>query len=187
MTNPNGNLFGGQSSPSVKFPTVGTEVTIDVTEWPEAKQSKNFETGQPESWPDGRPKQIVLVAGKVNGEDHALWVTPGTALAAAIRTAEQESGKDIGPGSKLTVKYTHDVPSSKGAHFHPAKQYSAHHAPASVFASAPAATPAPAAPAAAPAPAAPVAEGLKPLSPEQYAALSAAGVDMTPFVVAVGA
>lgn len=187
MTNPNGNLLGGSTSaPSVKFPTIGTRHVMKVTAWPSQKQSKNFETGQPEFWPDGQPKKVILVEVEIDGVAHALWVTPGTALYAAINEAQQAAGQEVGPGGTLTVEHTHSVPSSKGAHLAPAKQFKAEYQPgpgafsaaaSDGFDTAPAAA-APATQAAAPQP------GVTYLPADKYAALAAVpGADMSGFAV----
>jgi hypothetical protein len=194
MTNPNGNLFDRSKAPSVAFKIVGQGHTMKITDWPSLKDSKNFETGQVERWQDGSPKKIILVPVSINSEAHALWVTPGTALFAAVEAAQNAAGAEIAPGGTLSVTYTHDVPSSKGAHFAPAKQYSATYAPPSAFTKAadpfaqaagpvtPAASSTPPAPA--PSAAAPAA-GKQMISPEQFAALSAVpGMDMSPYAIA---
>lgn len=199
MTQPDNyvNPFNREKTPSLTFANPGDSHTLTVTERPSLQQSRNFETGNPEVWPDGSPKQIILVLGTIaSGEKRALWVTPGTALFAAVQKAQQDAGAEVAPGGTLSVTFTHTVPSQKGAHFHPAKQYSAAYKPGSAFGSAAPATAAPAAThsvapqqpvSAAPtpvttvpqqAPAAPAQQ----LTPEQYAALSAAGVDMSAFV-----
>jgi hypothetical protein len=188
VTNPNGNLFDRSKSPIVPFKVIGTRHVMKITEWPSLKDAKNFETGQIDRWPDGSAKKIILVPVSINGEAHALWVTPGTALFAAIEKAQQDAGAEIAPGGTLTVAFTHEVPSSKGAHFAPAKQYEASYSPASAFAQA-AGTAASSTPAAAPATSAPqpqtnVGPAKQAITAEAYAALSSVpGMDMSNFIV----
>jgi len=51
----------GTGIPSAKFPTVGTTVTGTIVREPELQQQTDFDTGEPLTWPDGRPRMQVRV------------------------------------------------------------------------------------------------------------------------------
>lgn len=173
---------GGTSTPALSFKDapVGTSYTCTVVEAPTLLQSRDFETGNPASWPDGNPKMSAVVKVTVNGEERSIWAAKPSALFAAIASAQQASGQQIAPGGTLVITYTHDKPNDN-PRLNAAKQYSAVYTPPNAFgtdtqqvpSSAPVGqvtAPAPAQQQAAPAPTGgPTAE--------QIAALKAAGVD----------
>lgn len=173
---------GGTSTPALSFKDapVGTSFTCTVVEAPTLLQSRDFETGNPAFWPDGNPKMSAVVKVTVNGEERSIWAAKPSSLFAAIASAQQTAGQQIAPGGTLVVTYTHDKP-NENPRLNAAKQYSATYTPPNAFGTeqaqpaqqAPAATPAPVQ-ATTPAAAAPAAGGP---SPEQVAALKAAGVD----------
>lgn len=167
---------GGTSTPSLSFKEAapGTSYTCVVVEAPTLLQSRNFETGNPDFWPDGNPKMSAVVKVTVNGEERSIWAAKPSAMFAAIANAQQNAGQQITPGGTLVVTYTHDKP-NENPRLNAAKQYSAVYTPPNAFAEQTVAAALDATPVAQPAQAAPLATGGP--TPEQIAALKAAGVD----------
>ncbi len=184
MTTTHNDPFASTGAPSVSFNNmpVGTSYTGTVLELPAMVQARDFETGNPATWPDGNPKMTVVTKLSIDGEERSLWAPKPSAMFAAISDAQKAAGAALAIGGTLTVTYTGDKPNATNPRLNPAKQYNAVYQPPNAFggdeASAPAwAQPAPAQvaqPVQPVAAQAPVASGP---TPEQVAALKAAGVD----------
>lgn len=185
MTQTYNDPFASTSAPSVSFNNmpVGTSYTGTVLELPQLVQARDFETGNPATWPDGNPKMTVVTKLTINGEERSLWAPKPSAMFAAISDAQKTAGASIAVGGTLTVTYTGDKPNATNPRLNPAKQYSAVYTPPNAFAEDKqqaaqqvATEVLQATPAAqqAPAQAAPVTSGP---TPEAIAALKAAGVD----------
>jgi hypothetical protein len=181
MTTPYNDPFASTGAPSVSFDKapVGTTYTGTVLELPAMVQARDFETGNPATWPDGNPKMTVVTKLSVDGEERSLWAPKPSAMFAAIADAQKAAGAALAIGGTLTVTYVGDKPNATNPRLNPAKQYQAVYQPPNAFAeeaqqqqaSNPAAQqPAPAAQQPAPAAAAGP-------SAEAIAALKAAGVD----------
>jgi hypothetical protein len=174
MTTTYNDPFASTSAQSVSFNNmpVGTSYTGTILELPSMVQARDFETGNPATWPDGNPKMTVVTKLSVDGEERSLWAPKPSAMFAAISDAQKAAGAALAIGGTLTVTYTGDKPNATNPRLNPAKQYAATYQPPNAFAdeapqqaaAIPAATPAPAAATGGP-------------SPEQVAALKAAGVD----------
>jgi hypothetical protein len=96
---------------SLKDVPVGGTVTINVTAKPNLAQQRDFETGQPATWPDsGDAKMAVVINGTVNGDERALWCPKPSALFAAVGKAQSEAGALIDAGGVLTLKRLADQP-----------------------------------------------------------------------------
>ena len=135
MADANDPFAGGESYPSIKFPTVGTTVTGTVLEAPTMVQGRDFESGEPATWPDGNPKMVVVVALLVNGERMNLWAPKPSALFGAIQEAKNAAGgSPIMPGGTLTVTYTGDKPNEKNPRLNPQKQFTAKYVAPDAFA-----------------------------------------------------
>jgi len=117
-----------------KFPTIGSGVTgTIITPAPKVRQAKDFDSGEPLTWPDGQPVQEVVINLQTDERDVEIpndtgvrqLVIKAPAMKAAIRDAVREAGgKGLQLGAVLTVTYTGDAaPKKKG--YHGAKQYSA--------------------------------------------------------------
>ena len=165
---------GGTSTPSLSFKDapVGTSYTCVVVEAPTLLQSRNFETGNPDSWPDGNPKMSAVVKVTVNGEERSIWAAKPSSLFAAIANAQQVAGQQITPGGTLVVTYTHDKPNDN-PRLNAAKQYSAVYTPPNAFGTEAQEIPADVQQTQS----APAAVATSGPTPEQIAALKAAGVD----------
>lgn len=193
-------LMGGGAS-SAKFSTIGDTVTGTIAEAPEVKQQTDLKDGAPLVWPSGDPKMQLVVTLQTETRDDAdddgkrrLYIK-GKSLTDATREAVKAVGaKGLEIGGTLTVTYVGDGEASQRG-FNPPKLYKASYvrpdttaqqagffgggeqaapAPAQQPAAAPVAAPQ-AAPAPAPAPAAAAPQGGP--TPEQLAAVKAAGLD----------
>lgn len=191
MTSPDRpDIFGSESLPAVSWKNapIGTVQRFLVESHPELVQSRDYETRQPAFWPDGNPKYSAVLKGKLGGEERSLWVDKPSAMFAAIGEAQKLVGRPVAPGDTLVITYTHDEPNKQSPHLNPAKQFKVVIEAGSAFGAVNGTTAAPAAavtPATQPAVAtAPVSASVKMLTPEQYASLAQAGVDMTPFAIA---
>lgn len=150
---------GGEGNPSLSFKDKphGTTYVGRVAELPALVQSRDFETGNPATWPDGNPKMVVCTTLEIDGQLYSLWAPKPSALFAAIKDAQNAVGQQIAVGGTLEVTYTHDEPNKTNPRLNPAKQYRVRYTPPDAFGtstaeaavaaaeSAPAAAPAPAA------------------------------------------
>lgn len=100
-------------APSLSFKNapVGTTYTGTVTADPKLVQSRDYKTGEPAFWPakpgeTPNPKMSVVINLTVDGEPRSLWATKPSAMFAALADAQRESGIKIGPGVKLSVRFT---------------------------------------------------------------------------------
>ena len=106
---------GGAPSAFGKDTPVGTTVTGRIIE-AQLRQVTNFETGDPETWADGSPKQQVVVTidtGVPVGDDGDTrvriyikwWGDQRRNLIAAIKNS---GDTDLHPGGTFTATYTGD-------------------------------------------------------------------------------
>ena len=111
-------LGGGATAAS--FKKAGDSVTGVIGDMVE-KQQTDFDSGEPLTWPDGKPRNhlvVTLVTEEQNDEDddglRRLYVKGN--LQRAIREAVIKSGsRTIADGAVLTVTYTgDDTPTRKG-------------------------------------------------------------------------
>lgn len=176
--------FASTGAPSVSFNNmpVGTSYTGTVLELPAMVQARDFETGNPATWPDGNPKMTVVTKLSIDGEERSLWAPKPSAMFAAISDAQKAAGAALAIGGTLTVTYVGDKPNATNPRLNPAKQYNAVYQPPNAFGTDDQQVPsnAPTGQYAEPAPqqqqpAAQAATGGP--TPEQIAALKAAGVD----------
>ena len=177
-------LMGGGAA-SARFDQPGDTITGTISEAPEVRQQTDIATGEPVFWPSGDPKMQLVVTLQTTlrdeGDDDGkrrIYVK-GKSLTEAIREAVKKTGaRGLEVGGTLTVTYTGDGTATQRG-FNPPKLYSATYGRPDTTAQsgdflgvAPTAAPAqaiPVAPAAAPTAGGP--------TPEQIAALKAAGVD----------
>lgn len=176
---------GGGSRPSVTFKDapVGTTYTGTVTEAPQFVQARDFESGLPALWPDGKPKMTVVTSIAIDGEERSLWAPKPSAMFRAIQEAQLAAGAKIAVGGTLTVTFTGEKPNEKNPRLNPQKLYSVSYVAPDAFAAAPAqqAAPAPAqgwTASPAPVPQAAPAATVPQYTPEQIAAAKAAGIPL---------
>src|ERR1700737_3969749 len=113
MTDAANDFLLSSNTTSASFLNIGDAVTGIIARQPEKQQSRNFETQEPEFWPDGNPKWQVKVVLQTeerdpadpddNGE-RAIYVKGG------MRSAVAEAIKQVGAaglevGGKLQVQY----------------------------------------------------------------------------------
>ena len=135
MTQTYNDPFASTSAQSVSFNNmpVGTAYTGTVLELPQLVQARDFETGNPATWPDGNPKMTVVTKLSVDGEERSLWAPKPSAMFAAISDAQKAAGASIAVGGTLAVTYTGDKPNATNPRLNPAKQYSAVYTPPNAF------------------------------------------------------
>lgn len=126
-SDPFGTSTDYEKHPSIKFPTVGTEVLIDITEVGAPFQGEDYTTGEPKTTRKGKPKLTYTVTGAVGGTMMVLFVDQYTRLATAIAEAIKEAGSPLGPGGQLWVKHT-GMEKVEGTRFE-AKAYAAAYKP----------------------------------------------------------
>lgn len=169
MTTPNDvdPFAGGDKVPALSFKgaTIGTSHTLTVTEPAALVQTRDFDTDEPATWPDGNPKMAAVVKClDAQGEPVAVWATKPSSMFSAIAAAQTEvrPGYRLKSGDTLWVQFYDEEP-AKSAKHSPRKLYRAkvkEAPPADAFGdadpwgTAPAATPAQSAPAASSTPAA---------------------------------
>lgn len=127
--------LGYEKAPSLSFKDVpeGTVYKGVITARPKLVPSRDFETGQPKTWPDGNPVMSVVVMLDVEGEARSLWAQKPSSMFAALVAAQKNAG--AGPmeeGGTLYVKFTGTTPNTKNPKLNPAKQYAAKYEPPTV-------------------------------------------------------
>jgi hypothetical protein len=133
-------LFSG-GVPSAKFPAIGAVVTGIIDAKPEVQQQRDYESGDPMVWDDGKPRQqirVVLATGERSDEYddddglRALYIKGG--LLKGVRAAVKKAGaKGLEIGGRLTVTYVSDgetVIGKSGKPLNPPKNYAVDYQPA---------------------------------------------------------
>lgn len=137
---------GADKVPSISFKDqpIGTTYTGKITEAPVLRQSRNFETGEPDFWPakagqTPNPKMAAVFRMTVNelgGEERAVWATKPSALYAALAEARSaDPDKQLKVGGDIAIRYTGDKP-NENPRLNPAKQYAVRYTPPTPAASA---------------------------------------------------
>ena len=123
--NANDMLMGG-GAPSVKFSTIGTTVSGVISEPPEVQQVRDFQSGEPQYWPDGKPRQQIVVTLDTDEGDRRVFVKGQ--MVKAIRDAVKEAGADgLEVGGQLQVTYVGD--GERKGNLNPPKVYRASYGP----------------------------------------------------------
>jgi hypothetical protein len=120
-------LTGGGGAPAAKFPVPNTTVTGTIVGDIELMQQREFGTGAPLAWPDGKPKMQLVITLKTPTGEQRVFVKGQmrTAIAAAVKGAGRTQ---LDPGGSLSVTYVgNGEPARPG--ISGAKQYSAVYAP----------------------------------------------------------
>ena len=179
---------GGDKTPSLSFKDapIGTSYTGRILDAPTLVQSRNFETEQPDFWPDGNPKMSAVVKADFGGDTgvRSIWAQKPSALFQAIAEAQTAAAAKLAPGGTITVTYSGDgVRKDGNTKLNPPKQYAVTYTPADAFDLAPAAQAAVAAPVAPAAVPAMTAEQVAAFNAymAQQAQATAAPVDKPPF------
>jgi len=124
-----------EKTPSVSFKDkpIGTRVSGRVVEAPEEVQSRDYDTGEPAFWPDGKPKKSIVTVLEINGERYGLWAPKPSAMFRALSDAQQVAGAQIAVGGILTVDFTGEQPNPDKPRLNPQKQYKAFYQPNNPF------------------------------------------------------
>jgi hypothetical protein len=129
----------GDGPPSAHFPAVGDSMVVGIVDVAEYQQ-KDYDTGEPLTWPDGGPRNGKVVTGLVVSTSGSAGAgserNPGTASPGDIvrfwcegskwftyRDAIKEAG-GVRMGDVMWWKREEDIPAKSAKHF-PTKQYSA--------------------------------------------------------------
>lgn len=120
MPDPN-DLLSSKSVPSVSFKDakVGDSFTGTITDL-ETAQVRNYDSGEPEFWDDGKPKLQIVVTLATAYNDPTIEGDDGTRkvyLAGQKLTAAKQAMKEAGiqkleKGSAFTITYVGTKPSS---------------------------------------------------------------------------
>jgi hypothetical protein len=127
-------MAGGVTS--AKFPDPGTTVAGTIAREPEVQQQRDFTTGEPKFWEDGKPMQqlqVILATSErdpsVPDDDGQRAVYVKGNMLKAVREAIRKSGADgIKVGGTLQVTYTGDGDTSRRG-MNPPKLYAATYTP----------------------------------------------------------
>lgn len=175
-------LMGGGIK-SAKFETVGTTVGGPIAEKPEVQQQRDFSSGEPKFWNDGKPMlqlRVLLRTSQRDPDDpeddglRAIYVKG--LLQKVVQQAVRAAGTNgLEVDGVLTVTYTGD--GERKGNLNPPKLYSATYTSPDPLSQAAEPSPAPSAPP--PAAGAAIPEGIDPavwaaLTPDQQAAVRAA-------------
>ena len=127
-------LAGGAKVPAAKFGAVGDTVVGTVVDR-DVIPVTSFETGAPETWPDGNPKLQLVVTLQTDQRDgpeddgkRRLFAKKPSAMLQAIIDVTAGKGHKLAPGGRLAVQYTGDKP-HENPRFNPIKQYRAEYVP----------------------------------------------------------
>lgn len=134
------DFFDSRPSHSCKFKTPGETHAGVITEISDRMPVTKYGTTDPDYWPDGSPKQQVVITLATDERDpedpndtgeRSLWVTEsrkaGTILAAIIQATRQANAK-LEIGGTLSVSFTGHDPNSKNP-AQPRKLYAATYQP----------------------------------------------------------
>jgi hypothetical protein len=121
-----------EKAPSLSFRDAQPGATYKGTIVARAKlvQSRDFETGNPKTWPDGNPVMSVVILLDVDGETRSLWAQkPSSMFAALVKAQKDAGGATMEEGGELYVRFIGTVPNAKNPKLNPAKQYEAKYVP----------------------------------------------------------
>lgn len=129
------DFFAG-GTPSARFDTVGVTVAGPITRVGEPMQQRDFTTGAPKVWDDGRPMMQLPVDVKTDMRDPEISNDDGTRalyvrgeMQKAIRTAVRQAGAPgLRVGGHLSVTYSGDG-QVKQRGMNPPKLYTAVYTP----------------------------------------------------------
>lgn len=131
-TQSNDDPLSYTKAPSLSFKDVpvGHVYKGTITKKPTLVQSRNFETGEPATWPDGNPKMSVVIQLDLNGEARSLWAPKPSAMFAALVEAQKVAGgQPMQEGGTLYIKFTGTTPNAKNPRLNEAKQYACKYEP----------------------------------------------------------
>lgn len=115
-------LMGG-GGVSAKFETVGTVVRGKIISKPQLRQRTDINTGEPMTWPDGRPQQQLVVQIQTDERDDEIEDDDGVRnlyirfkMRDAVKEAVKKAGeKSLAVGGELAIKYvSQEKPRKRG-------------------------------------------------------------------------
>jgi hypothetical protein len=122
MSNGNDALMAASGTPWAKWPTKGDVVTGTVVEGPTLRQSRDYDTGLPATFPSGDPKMeiVVIIQTAERSADYEdddgrrqVVMKRNKNLHSAVRAAVKASGaKGLEEGGALAITLT-DVQQKK--------------------------------------------------------------------------
>lgn len=125
-------LINSSGGKTFKFDGVGITVTGTV-ESAEVMQKRNFDSGEPEFWSDGKPVQQIRITLATDLRDPAdteddgqrsIYVKGWGDQLRALRSAIKSAGADdLEPGGKFTATYVRDGELPAGKRGFPPKVY----------------------------------------------------------------
>jgi hypothetical protein len=123
--------FAIVKAPAVSFKDapVGTKVVCRVLSKAKLVQARDFESGDPATWPDGNPKMAAVIQVEVDGERRSVWALKPSSMFQAIGEAQQAAGQRIAPGGTLIITLTGTKPNAKNPKLSDQKLYSAEYRP----------------------------------------------------------
>lgn len=131
-----GTSFFEGGAPSCKFANIGDLHTGIVLKYDE-RQQRDIQTGEPKSWPDGKPCMMLAVTlqteehdNDIDGDDgvRMLYINKPGGMFSAVSKAIRDSKGRFAPGGTLAVKYIKNgVAKQKG--FNAPKEYAAKYTP----------------------------------------------------------
>jgi len=110
-----------------KFPNIGDTVKLKITGL-EQRQQTDFQTGEPITWPDGKPKMQFVFTGIDQDSQEEIRLFAKGFMLSAIKDALTAAGTNLEAGGILAVKYSADEPASRPG-LNPAKKYVAQYQP----------------------------------------------------------
>ncbi len=122
---------GGDRTPALSFKgaSIGTTFTCRVMGPAKLLQSRDYETGELATWPDGNPKMAAVVNVEVDGEERSIWAGKPSSMFTALKDAQKAAGKPFEEGGMLVIKYDSDKPNEKNPRLNPQKIYKARYTP----------------------------------------------------------
>lgn len=121
-------LFTPSGAPSfTKNQTVGETRTAMITDTPFVQQVRDYQSGDPQTWPDGNPKNQLVIpvttdTGIEGADDDGRrsiyvkgWGKQQRALFDAVKQAGKSSPSEaLTVGTNITVTYVKDAPTKTG-------------------------------------------------------------------------
>jgi len=118
--------------PSLSFrdAPIGTTYKGVITRPAQLLQSRDFESGEPATWSDGKPKLSVVIQLDVDGEARSLWAVRPSAMFNALVAAQKEAGAGtMQVGGELWVKFSGTQKNSKNPKLNDQKLYQCRYLP----------------------------------------------------------
>lgn len=101
---------------TAKFNTVGDTITGTIIKQ-ESRQARDFATGEPKTWSDGRPVIEGVITLACDNGDNVVLYAGGNKLKAIREAIARAGAPTLELGAKLAIKYSSDgEPPKPGFH-----------------------------------------------------------------------